>query len=123
MYKCSICCSNVKPLDKIRCYFCNNKYHKICANKWITVNNSCPVCRCKNFTISLVPIFGPALPPNFIFWAGKSRCITEELDLVEKSFKSDINTLLIDTKMCDDKAELFITLMINKYGPEIDYRT
>lgn len=111
-----------------RCYYCNNRFHNNCINKWKTKMDSCPVCRCKQFTtLTVTPIFGPKLPPNFVFWAGKSRDITEELKIVNSSFNSytiSDDSIPFDDMIqsSDNKSELFISLMINKYGPRIEYR-
>ena len=41
---CSICLCNVKSKEYITQYQCHS-FHKKCINKWLKINNNCPLCR------------------------------------------------------------------------------
>lgn len=45
--KCIICLQDIDNSDNIKslnCY-CEYNYHNECINKWLNINNTCPVCR------------------------------------------------------------------------------
>jgi hypothetical protein len=42
---CSICLSGLKTPDKNRLLDCDHTFHKKCINKWLTLRNTCPICR------------------------------------------------------------------------------
>ena len=42
---CPICLEEFKPNEYKRTLNCNHLFHKRCIDKWIKVNNTCPVCR------------------------------------------------------------------------------
>ena len=42
---CPICLEEFKPNEYKRTLNCHHIYHKRCIDKWIKVNNTCPVCR------------------------------------------------------------------------------
>ena len=33
------------PIDIFKINYCNHLFHKSCLNKWLQINNSCPICR------------------------------------------------------------------------------
>ena len=45
---CIICCGDFKPKEKVIVLKCNSKhvFHASCLRPWITMNPSCPTCRC-----------------------------------------------------------------------------
>lgn len=42
--ECAIC---IEPIHKeyVPLFVCNHKFHKHCINKWLQINNYCPLCR------------------------------------------------------------------------------
>lgn len=42
---CTICLEDFNLGDNIRTLTCNHIYHTGCIDDWLTINNSCPVCR------------------------------------------------------------------------------
>lgn len=42
---CAIChASNTEPFETLHC---NHEFHSSCLNRWIRINNTCPMCRTK----------------------------------------------------------------------------
>jgi hypothetical protein len=41
---CSICLSKIKSTEYILDFQCHS-FHKKCINKWLKINNNCPLCR------------------------------------------------------------------------------
>jgi hypothetical protein len=44
---CPICLDKIKKGDKVSKLSCSHEYHHSCLIKWLSRDNSCPVCRCK----------------------------------------------------------------------------
>ncbi len=122
--ECPICFHKVSYIS-IKCGYCNNSFHTECVNKWILINNSCPLCRCKNPNTN-IKVFGPKPDNNFIYWANRTINIKEIRLEIEEYFKKDdkddvIIFKPIDIELCQRKASMFTKLMIKKYGPRIAY--
>ncbi|CAD8062959.1 unnamed protein product [Paramecium primaurelia] len=44
---CYICQEDFRNGEQIAMMNCNHGFHEDCIAKWLRMNNSCPVCRCK----------------------------------------------------------------------------
>ncbi|KAK5650450.1 hypothetical protein RI129_001479 [Pyrocoelia pectoralis] len=40
-----VICFDVLKADSSRRLSCGHKFHESCINRWLSVNNSCPICR------------------------------------------------------------------------------
>jgi len=50
---CSICLEKINKLEKYKTK-CNHLYHIKCINKWLKINNTCPICRTELYKKNLI---------------------------------------------------------------------
>ena len=43
--QCSICLTNYQENDLLKLLPCTHRFHSNCIDPWLSLNNSCPVCR------------------------------------------------------------------------------
>ncbi|XP_056687007.1 NEP1-interacting protein 1 [Spinacia oleracea] len=54
---CPICLQDMAGEQSVRCLVqCQHQFHKLCIDKWLVLNNSCPICRRHNNMHVYVPI-------------------------------------------------------------------
>lgn len=42
---CSVCLTDFAEGDEVRQLKCSHRFHKLCADRWLQLNSSCPNCR------------------------------------------------------------------------------
>jgi hypothetical protein len=45
--KCPICYEFMYSCDMVKCNTCKNTYDYVCIERWLSMNESCPLCRDK----------------------------------------------------------------------------
>lgn len=53
---CSICLSIIKNRDLFKSK-CNHRFHNVCIDNWLSINKTCPLCRCNIKKISKTRYF------------------------------------------------------------------
>ena len=80
MDECTICLENT-TLENKKITECKHTFHTECLEKWLTTNNSCPLCRSdiifstiiKSFTRGGDPIYSRQNYPRISYTSGQSR--------------------------------------------------
>ena len=42
--ECTICLSNDSDIEWVKLN-CNHMFHRECISEWLSINNTCPICR------------------------------------------------------------------------------
>jgi hypothetical protein len=60
---CTICLDKINE-NNVK-LICNHNFHKKCLDKWLSINNSCPLCRCNvNSNIIIGKVFNHKITPS-----------------------------------------------------------
>jgi hypothetical protein len=108
---CSICLEKYDKKDNICNLKCKHNFHKDCLTKWLTIDNSCPICR---KSLSITPIRKSKLIIDSIF----ITILFPNKSILYKSFNKNLSIkifleILNNYYKCDYKKH-FIRNKINK---------
>jgi hypothetical protein len=43
---CSICCTELEEDDNVKDFKCKHEFHAKCISDWLSINSTCPLCKC-----------------------------------------------------------------------------